>query len=376
MLIGMLFVLLAADVRIADVTAIGRRGALVVVALMFVVRPLSILVCTAGSGLSWREKGFLSWVAPRGIVAAAVASLFAERLSASGDGVGAELRALVFLVIAATVVLQGATAGMMARLLGVQRPGARGFAVYGAQPLGRLVARMLRDHGEDVVVLDTDARLCGEAEQEGLKVVYGNAMSENVLLRSQMDTRRAALGVTPNEAMNLLFAREVRSEARVPVVYAVGVRGQSGVTPDHFRGAGVRLLFGNETDPDLWSVRVRRGLTTVETWRREDPGEDDQPTVPNEQLSLLLPLFVADRRDRLEPVDETSRFGEGRIVHWLLLAERGDEARTWLVAQGWVPAAAPETAPSPADETVAAVDATVAAGEDKDGGPVGTRRHG
>jgi hypothetical protein len=336
MLIGLLFVLLAADVRVVDVTAVGKAGVLVVVVLMFLVRPLNIMVCTAGSGLTWKEKAFLSWVAPRGIVAAAVASLFAERLSAIGADLGSQLRAMVFLVIAATVVLQGATAGLVARLLGVQRPGGRGYALFGAQPLGRLLARLLREHDEDVVVIDTDSRLCGEAEQEGLKVVYGNAMNENVLLRSQMDTRRAALGVTPNEAMNLLLTRTVRTEARVPAVYAVGVRGQSGVTPDHFRGAGVRLLFGNETDPDLWSVRVRRGLVAVETWRREDTAAGEDPLLPNEQLSLLLPLFLLDRKGRLEPVDETRRFARGRRVLWLLLVERGDEARAWLTAQGWV----------------------------------------
>jgi NhaP-type Na+/H+ or K+/H+ antiporter len=337
MLIGLLFVLLAADVRIADVAAVGKAGVLVVAVLMFLVRPLNIVVCTAGSGLTWKEKAFLSWVAPRGIVAAAVASLFAERLSADGSDLGSQLRAMVFLVIAATVVLQGATAGQVARLLGVQRPGGRGYAIFGAQPLGRLLARLLREHDEDVVVIDTDSRLCSEAEQEGLKVVYGNAMNENVLLRSQMDTRRAALGATANEAMNLLLARTVRTEARVPSVYAVGVRGQSGVTPEHFRGAGVRLLFGNETDPDLWSVRVRRQLVAVETWRREDAAAGEEPLVPNEQLSLLLPLFLVDRKGRLEPVDETRRFARGRRVLWLLLAERGDEARAWLTDQGWVP---------------------------------------
>ena len=72
-----------------------------------------------------------------------MASLFADRLSEDGSDLGTQLRALVFLVIAATVVVQGATAGTMARLLGVRRPAGRGFALFGAQPLGRLLARLL-----------------------------------------------------------------------------------------------------------------------------------------------------------------------------------------------------------------------------------------
>jgi len=341
LLIGMLFVLLAADVRVADVVALGRPGLLVVLALMLVVRPLNVLVCTAGTGLSWREKLFLSWVAPRGIVAAAVASLFAERLSADGSGLGTQLRALVFLVIAATVVVQGATAGLMARLLGVRRPAGKGYALFGAQPLGRLLARLLAERGSEAVLIDADAGHCQEAEAEGLKVVYGNALDERVLLRTQMDTRKAALGVTPNEAVNLLFVKAARDEAKVPRVYAVGVRGGPEVTPTHFRDADARLLFANETDPELWSVRIRRGLAAVETWRREDDAAGDDPVLPNEQLSLLLPLFLEDKQGRLEPVDETRRFGRGRTVLWLLLAERGDEARGWLRSRGWVPAEAP-----------------------------------
>ena len=256
----------------------------------------------------------------------------------------------MFLVIAATVVVQGATAGMMARLLGVRRPAGRGFALFGAQPLGRLLARLLTEHGHEAVLIDADATLCREAEQEGLKVVYGNALDERVLLRSQMDTRRAALAVTPNEAVNLLFVRAARQEAHVPVVYAVGVRSGPEISVEHFHDAKARLLFANETDPELWSVRIRRGLTAVEAWRRVDDAAGDSPELPNEQLSLLLPLFLLDGPDRIEPVDETRRFGKGRTVLWLMLAERGDEARAWLTAQGWsvVPAEATDvTEPGP-----------------------------
>ena len=159
LLIGMLFVLLAADVRLADVAALGRPGVLVVLVLMFLVRPLSILLCTARSGLTWREKCFLSWVAPRGIVAAAVASLFADRLSADGGDLGTQLRALVFLVIAATVVVQGATAGTDGPPAGRAAPGGPGYALFGAQPLGRLLARLLSEHGHEVVLIDADATL-------------------------------------------------------------------------------------------------------------------------------------------------------------------------------------------------------------------------
>ena len=352
LLIGMLFVLLAADVRVAEVVDLGWAGVLVVLTLMFVVRPINILLCTCRTGLDWREKSFLSWVAPRGIVAAAVASLFAERLDATGGQVGGQLRALVFLVIAATVVAQGATAGMMAHLLKVRRPGAKGFAILGANPLGRLLGRLLQERGQEVILLDSNADLCGEAEAEELKVLYGNAMNETVQLRAQMDTRRAAIGLTHNEAVNLLFAKKVREESKVPRVYSAGDHDTGGVTPAHLRKAGIRLLFGNETDSELWAVRIRRGQAQTEIWVRTDDALGQEPTLPREMRSVVLPLFTEGKDRKLDPVDCETTFADGRTVLWLFLTERSDEARTWLTGQGWqaVQNAEPESDPAPDPE--------------------------
>lgn len=121
LLIGLLFILLTADVRLAELHELGWPGVATVAALILIVRPLDIIVSTWGSTLSPKERTFIAWLAPRGIVAAAVASLFAERLEAHGTTVGTELRALVFLVIAVTVVVQGLSGGAVAGRLGVQR---------------------------------------------------------------------------------------------------------------------------------------------------------------------------------------------------------------------------------------------------------------
>jgi NhaP-type Na+/H+ or K+/H+ antiporter len=335
LLIGMLFVLLAADVRVTEVVALGWPGVLVVFTLMFVVRPINILLCTWRTGLDWREKSFLSWVAPRGIVAAAVASLFAERLDAAGDQIGGQLRALVFLVITGTVVAQGATAGLMAHWLKVRRPGAKGFAILGANPLGRLLGRLLQERGQEVVLLDSNAGLCSEAEADGLKVLFGNAMNETVQLRAQMDTRRAAIGLTHNEAVNLLFAKKVKEDSKVPRAYSAGDHHHSGVTPEHLKAADVRLLFGNETDTEMWAVRVRRDLVRTESWSRVDGSTGTEGSLPRELRSVVLPLFVEGKDRKLEPVDCETEFDEGKIVLWLLMDERIEEARSWLTEQGW-----------------------------------------
>ncbi|MFH1844792.1 MAG: sodium:proton antiporter [bacterium] len=178
LLIGMLFILLAADVRLAEIQALGWPGLLTVLALMLVVRPLSVLVCTWRVNMPWRERAFLAWIAPRGIVAAAVATLFDERLTEAGISGGQEMRALLFLVIAATVLFQGATAEYIARWLGVRRPSNQGFAILGANPLARTLGRLLLRQGEPVVLMDSSVTKHRKAQEEDFRVVYGNALEE------------------------------------------------------------------------------------------------------------------------------------------------------------------------------------------------------
>jgi NhaP-type Na+/H+ or K+/H+ antiporter len=120
--IALLFVLLSANLPLTGLLTLGGGGILTVVALMIVVRPLSMLLCTLGSPFSWRQKLFMCWVAPRGVVAASIASLFAISLSDQGISGGEALKAQVFLTIFLTVVLQGLTAGPLARGLNLVDP--------------------------------------------------------------------------------------------------------------------------------------------------------------------------------------------------------------------------------------------------------------
>jgi NhaP-type Na+/H+ or K+/H+ antiporter len=117
--ITMLFPLLAADVSWAELSPLGWGGVSCVLLLMFVVRPVAVSVATIGLPLVWRQKLFMAWLAPRGIVTAAVASLFAIRLEQAGILGAGRLQGLVFLTILMTVGIQGLTAQPLARILGL-----------------------------------------------------------------------------------------------------------------------------------------------------------------------------------------------------------------------------------------------------------------
>lgn len=117
---SVLFILLAADLSIASVFALGWGSVLTVLMLMLIVRPINILISTWNQGLKWQQQLFLSWVAPRGIVAASLASLFAVSLTKQGINGGDSIKALVFLTIMMTVFFQGLTAGWVGSLLNLR----------------------------------------------------------------------------------------------------------------------------------------------------------------------------------------------------------------------------------------------------------------
>ena len=167
LLIGLLFVLLAAGVSLDDVRALGVPGVAVVAVLVLLVRPLGVALCTLGSELSLRERALVAWIAPRGIVAAAVAALTATALEAAGEPGGGELRALVFMTIAGTVALAGVTALPVASLLGVRLPGRERVGILGIHGLSLALGSALREAGTPVVFLDSNPQSCRRAQSEG-----------------------------------------------------------------------------------------------------------------------------------------------------------------------------------------------------------------
>ncbi len=347
MLIGMLFILLAAGVRLRDVQELGWPGVVTVLALMFVVRPLNIILSTRGSDLTWRERAFLSWLAPRGIVAAAVASLFAQGLTSAGMEGGRELQALVFMVIAVTVLVQGLTGGPVARLLGLRRTVNRGIAILGANELGHALGRLLRDCGEEVIFLDSNPTACHAVEQDGFRVVFGNVLEERTLLRAQLDDRASCIAVTPNEEANLLFARRALEEFKVRRAHVALARGSTGVSETIVQRAGGTVLFGVSRDLELWAIRLRRKTAPIEAWRmdhlgRAVAGGNKRSRGPlDTPENHCLPLVVW-RGAKVFPANTEDGLLQGDVVHFAVFNERREEARAWLSEHGWCAVAGTE----------------------------------
>ena len=179
LLISMLFIVLAARMDLASLAAVGMSGVILLLVAMFVARPLAVWASAVGTNLKTNEKLMISWVGPRGIVAAAISSLFAIRLQ-DQDLQGVELLVpLVFVIIIGTVLIQGLGAKMVGTLLKVREPANNGVLIVGANPVARMIANVIKGQGYEVVVADASYTNIAKARMEGLRTYYGNPVSDH-----------------------------------------------------------------------------------------------------------------------------------------------------------------------------------------------------
>ncbi|WOT06640.1 cation:proton antiporter [Shewanella youngdeokensis] len=221
LLISALFILLAARLNADALISLGWQGVGLLVVVMLIARPLSIWCCGVGTSLSSRDKWFLSWVAPRGIVAAAVSSLFAIKLEAAGVA-GAELIVpLVFLIIIGTVVIQSLTAGHWAQVLGVKASSSQGLLIYGASQFSRALAKTLQAHDITVLLADNNWDNIRLARMDNIPVYFGNPASEHAENHMDMSGIGRVLIMSPYRQLNPLVSFYFQDIFGVEKVYGL-----------------------------------------------------------------------------------------------------------------------------------------------------------
>ncbi len=213
LLIGCLFVILGSRVAMADVSALGWPGVALVVALIVIVRPLSVFVSLWGTSLNWKEKTFIAGLAPRGIVAAAVSSVFALELERNGSSVaGAEqLATVTFLVIVGTVAVYGVAASPLAKWLGLANQRSNGVLIIGAEAWVRDFGLVLKKLDLPVLMIDTNYNKIAKAKIDGLDGICGNILNENARGELPLAGIGKVLAMTANDEVNSLAIRESRN---------------------------------------------------------------------------------------------------------------------------------------------------------------------
>lgn len=302
LLISGLFIILAARLDIHALTGMGWPLVGVLLIVQFVARPLCITASTTGSSLSWRDRLLLCWIAPRGIVAAAVSSLFALTLAKNGYPGADRLVTVVFAIIIGTVVLQSLTSLPIARWLQVQKKQPRGVLIIGANSVARALAQALQKQGLTVQLTDNGWENYRQARMDGLTAYYGYAWSEHAENYLDLNMTSRVLAMSSNRHQNALAVyhfSHILGKDKVSAVRSGNIqnaRGKHDRESSRFRRQ--ETLFSPEYTFGHLSRLISTGATIKATRLNENFGWDDYLN----KNQGVIPLFSLNEEKKLTPI--------------------------------------------------------------------------
>ena len=306
---SVLFILLAADLSIASIVALGWNSVLAVLALMLVVRPINILVSTWNRGFSWQQQFFLSWVAPRGIVADSMASLFAISLSKQGMSGGDALKALVFLTILMTVFVQGLTASWVANWLGLRANQVR-TVIVGDHPLAKLLTRLLQERGEAIAVIDLNA---SEADSSQFKEspVISSYLNLEELEAEGISSSSTFLGLSNNPELNGILAQRASELFRPDLIAILSQSPLDSGTDLSVIAPNIQIAFAPQIDLELWNQYL------------------------NQDQAQVIEIVLRSQTYTAQQTELQMLIGSGEFLP--LLIERDQNLRIMLAKEVWQP---------------------------------------
>ena len=291
LLISVLFIVLVSGLQLDYLKYIDAKSVLFLGSLIFIARPISVLLSTRQSNLSWQEKAFIAWMAPRGIVAAAVSSIFGFYLADQGVLQAEMLAPITFFVVAGTVTIYSLTARPLAMYLGLASRGQKGFLIVGAHSWARNIASVLKDQGFPILLVDTNYKEITEAYDEGFRTHHGSIISESILDEMDISELGYLIALTPDDTINSLAAIRFEDVFGRKNVYQIrteisGFRGIEATSPMHLRG---RLLFSAQLTFAYMDSRFKSGASLVINEFTENYRYDPSKPI-NEANSMPLML--------------------------------------------------------------------------------------
>ncbi|MGM0635341.1 MAG: cation:proton antiporter [Bacteroidota bacterium] len=222
LLISILFILLAANINMQDLYMVFSWDVLLLFGVVvFVVRPLGVFLSSMKSGLSFREKLFISWVGPRGIVAAGIASLFGIKLASQGIPYAEMITPLVFMIVLGTVLLNATTARPFAKLIGVYLEDSNGVLIVGSSSFSRIIAKYLKDNNRNVIIVDNNNSNIQAAKKMGIEAINANVYSDELIDNIELSDIGYLMALTGNSAVNKKAIENFSSQFGEKGVYRV-----------------------------------------------------------------------------------------------------------------------------------------------------------
>jgi NhaP-type Na+/H+ or K+/H+ antiporter len=274
LLISALFILLAARLDVEHLQAVGWPALVVMLGIQFIARPLKVAVCTLGSSLNWRERVILGWIGPRGIIAAALSAVFAQRLEAQAVAGADLLVPLSFVVICGTVILQSLTARPLAKALGVAEPEPEGVLIVGANAFSIELARVLKEAEFNVVVSHSNRDSLRPARMAGIRTYYGSPMSDHAERTLDLAGIGRLFAMSRNSELNLLACAYFANSFGRREVFLLPVAIESPETGDSKHTPSIELpgrrLFAEDVSLSKLLTYMSQGAEIITTTLTED----------------------------------------------------------------------------------------------------------
>lgn len=300
LLLSALFILLAARVEFADLkNALHWNVGIFMAVLIFIARPLSVYLSTIGTNLNWREKLFASWMAPRGVVAASIASLFAIELVNFGYEEASSIVPIVFITIIATVAIYGLTSQWVANRLKVAKPTPSGFLVVGAHTWARKLAVMLKNEGFKIIIADSNRMNIKRARADELGTYHGNVLAEYAVDELNLDGIGKLLALTSNDEVNSLAAIRFSEVFNSSHVFQLPMNTKNEKEDREMHsGFSGRMLFSENLTFDAFSKFINKNYSFEKMEISEDLSREEFDLKFDEHR---IPLFLLSDDENADP---------------------------------------------------------------------------
>ncbi len=303
LLISILFILLSANINMEDMLLIYNwKTAILFLVIVVLIRPVAVFMSTRSSNLKINEKLFISWVGPRGIVAAGIASLFGSKLVQQGVPGAEYITPLVFMVVLGTVLLNATTARVVAKISGVFLAKSNGILIVGASKASRLIGSYLEDNGRHAVLIDSNQGNIRKAKEDGLEAlevdIYSDKLSDNI----ELNDVGYLMALTPSREINSYVINRYGKQFGENGAYRLISKDEIGKQKN-----SNDILFGNLDD-----------FSKLDNISRNHPNFNEVKIKNQEDLQKILstletnqdsiPLFIKDTNGEFHIIKNTDDF--------------------------------------------------------------------
>jgi len=315
LLISILFILLAANINMEDLLLIYNWNTVVLFSVVvFILRPIGVFLSTYNSSLKLNERLFISWVGPRGIVAAGIASLFGLKLAKEGVAGAEYITPLVFMIVLGTVLLNATTARFVAKIVGVFLKQSNGILIIGATKASRLIGDYLEKNDRHVVLIDNNQTNILKAKELGLEAINSNIYSDSLEDNIELSDVGYLIALTGNSDINTFAINKFGKDFGENGAFRLVTREELS-DPNHTPKQGIFL----QTDDFISLAEVTRKYPAIHEINIKDKEHFNSLIIKSEKDKDNIALFLKDPSGELHIISNIDKDTETFAKGWKLV---------------------------------------------------------